>query len=355
MASLALRCFWEGYSAGSGRGGNSFKKTAALMAALLAEFPTKRFYLKVDADSVLRPQNLLLFLARVAKRMDSTAAAAPTTATATAAKGNVPAAPPLYFGSAFAPPICPYADARCKNIKSFSFNFGPSTAARAARGEMRLRESVGWAQLQSSIMRTAREQRVMNKTHLTYAQGGVYGASRSAIERLVQSRCMERLGRVHCGPVGRLKLPRSPRCTKHAFGEEMHAHEDAAFGLCMSLVSARLLHCDCFHMQLPLYNWSWSGPTSVAGSTLPPALHGLHARVGSLTQSPQKARQRRVEQAFATAVPVLPSPGFGKFPLPRGADALCQKPIALHPVKEPREQLDWWSVLEAREHQGSRR
>lgn len=130
MASLALRCFWEGYSAGSGRGGNSFKKTAALMAALLAEFPTKRFYLKVDADSVLRPQNLLLFLARVAKRMDSTAAAAPTTATATAAKGNVPAAPPLYFGSAFAPPICPYADARCKNIKSFSFNFGAATPAR---------------------------------------------------------------------------------------------------------------------------------------------------------------------------------------------------------------------------------
>ena len=31
---------------------------------------------------------------------------------------------------------------------------------------------------------------------------------------------------------------------------------------------------------------------------------------------------------------------------------MCQKPIALHPVKEPREQLDWWIVLEAREHQG---
>ena len=81
VASLTFRCFWEGYSALAGRGGNSFRKTAALMGALLSEFPRKRFYLKVDADAVLRPRSLLSFLARMAKRMDRIAAAPTSTST----------------------------------------------------------------------------------------------------------------------------------------------------------------------------------------------------------------------------------------------------------------------------------
>ena len=44
------------------RGWGGHRKTAALLRALHEVMPNKRFYLKLDEDTLLRPYNLLRFL-----------------------------------------------------------------------------------------------------------------------------------------------------------------------------------------------------------------------------------------------------------------------------------------------------
>ena len=43
--------------------GLSFQKTAVLFSTMLRVLPDKKYYLKLDVDAILRPTNLLRFLA----------------------------------------------------------------------------------------------------------------------------------------------------------------------------------------------------------------------------------------------------------------------------------------------------
>jgi hypothetical protein len=304
----SLLCYWLPYVASS-----SYRKSAVLFAAMLTELSGKDFYLKVDADTVLRPQQLGRFLERVATAVD-------------------PSIEPIYFGNALGPtgpPACPTKNPTCSS--SFVFNTGPQPKTRRSKGNgtrlehsMRLRETAGWRELQDFMLaRTFADPR-LNDTSITYATGGAYGCTRRAAELLVRSDCMQRLGRLPCSG-----------CR----GRNVHANEDAAFGLCMGLVNASLLQCDCFHTRVPYYEVRYLGLNAYTGSSLPTRLSNLTA-----LPQPSAAARRYVSNSFQYTRPIIQAAGDLQ-PLPRGLRWLCQEPIALHPVVSGAEHLAWGLVL----------
>lgn len=337
MAELRLHCFWLPYSGL----GLSYLKTTALLQVLLSELPSKRFYLKVDADTVLRPQHLLPFLRRVHRVREDI---------------------PIYFGSALGSPNCKHSDGKyignyeCGHAHSFregtprrstSWRYGVSV-------QQRIRSSPGWKELRHSVRNMINKRVVPSiKTPLrgwdhedvvTYAYGGAYGLSHRALELLVLTNCTHRLGALKCFDERRAEGNSSGfmQCELQEESKEIQTHEDVNIGLCMNLIGAQLLQCDCFHNKPPLYWEKYLGHGHLTGSALPPSLRNLSTSSAGL--------EKRVELVLSTFAAAKPR--FGEYigmthRLPRGAAWLCRHPIALHPVKERREMLDWWHVLDA--------
>ena len=303
-----LLCYWFSYLASS-----SYRKTAVLFAAMLTELAGRDFYLKVDADAVLRPQQLGRFLERVAAAMD-------------------PSIQPIYFGNPLGttgPPSCPTKNPTCSS--NFVFNTGPQTTIRRSKKKgtrlehsMRLRETAGWRVLQDFMLARNFADHRLNDTSITYASGGAYGCSRRAAELLVGSTCMQRLGRLACSD-----------CR----GSNIHANEDAAFGLCMGLVNASLLQCDCFQTKVPYYEVRYLGLNGYTGYSLPTRLRNL-----TVLPQPAAAARRYVANSFQYARPIIQAAGDLQ-PLPRGLRWLCQEPIVLHPVVSGAEHLAWQLIL----------
>lgn len=222
-SSAKALCFWIGCSTkGKTRctGEGRFQKTKALVQALLITFSSKRYYLKADADALVSPKGLLLFLGALGSRLH------PKT--------------PLYFGNPFMtrPSACQsQKDDRCR-----AFTFGLDSDLRRLRnGSMAprpgrlLRMQQAWLALQNELM-TADELRQSNRTAVTYALGGVYGWNKVALELLMRHNVQHRVGNIYC------------HCRRAVRGNEWHTHEDANMGLAMHLVGGRLVSSSCFNL-----------------------------------------------------------------------------------------------------------
>jgi len=332
LASLQMRCFWTPY-----RGlGLSWQKTSALIDALLTHHPTKRYYLKVDADAVLRPANLLHFLRFLHREADPEA--------------------PVYFGSAFGTYNC--TNDPSDNCRSFTFNKGSPLQTdrwgKATHTRTRLRENRHWLALERELLQRnlgeagrRRQQEIENRTAVMYAMGGVYGMSRPAAERLARSQCQEKLAAIHCA-----------RCARNVAGKGIHTHEDANIGLCMHLNQVRLVTCACFHLMAP-NRWgdgrtydSWTDASkrlaTIFSELQTEVRDGLtggthrYRAPRSLWMQPRLTRKLlgRVMDAFhdddgeSTSMHRL---------------ALCQHPIAVHPIKQAHEYVPMWKALEVRD------
>jgi hypothetical protein len=103
LATLHMRCYWGQY-----RGlGLSYQKTFVLLKAMLERVRPKRFYLKLDADALLRPPNLLRFLTFLHSQVDATS--------------------PLYFGSAFGTYNCTGHTDSCRSYRVRAACVAPHT------------------------------------------------------------------------------------------------------------------------------------------------------------------------------------------------------------------------------------
>ena len=340
LADLMLHCYWVKYS-GLGR---SYLKTAVLIETLLARMPSKRFYMKLDADAMLRPDNLLEFLRRVS---------------------HLDERQPLYFGSALGMPNCLHlrmhekgwiippkwrfrgralTNTDCGHASDFREGGFPRARRYDAGGgpanhtglkaklKQRVRDSSTWQALVGSIGQssiTGHGANVTRLQRLTYAYGGAYGFSQRAAEILVRTKCIQRLGHMECD-AGR-------PCERQAGSHGITTHEDVNVGLCMSLIGAPLLQCDCFHNKGPGYWMKYVSRGKVLSGILPTALRNL-----STMRAMPDERVRLVTNALATT-----SPFFVRFFLPRGTSWLCRHPIIVHPVTQPNEWLDLWHALNA--------
>jgi hypothetical protein len=168
LPSLHFQCYWGAY-AGLGL---SYRKTATLFRVLFEQFARKHIYLKVDADAIVRPGNLLRFLDALHRTTVPNSA--------------------FYFGSAFGTYACTGVGDQCR---AFTFNkgfHGTKPVKGGKKPKIRLLESAEWNALQREMLTPAGD-RVANQTAVKYALGGVYGMSGTALARLIQSNCQ------HCG------------------------------------------------------------------------------------------------------------------------------------------------------------
>ena len=149
-----------------------------------------------------------------------------------------------------------------------------------------LRETAGWAHFEAAFLSPV-EAEAAARVRVSYAAGQLFGFSRVALEALVRSDCMRRVGQVKCDvPCRRSNL------------QEI---EDAATGLCMHLLKVPFVEASCII-------GSFAG-MGFAGSR-------AHSMLAYLTR--QSLERVRPE---------------------------CRRPIAFHPVKNRRDYLKHWELL----------
>lgn len=307
-AAVHVRCF-EGHKIRPPLYFDSSFKTGVLLRAMLELMPSKQFYLKLDSDTVLLPRNLMSFLTVLHRRMHPSS--------------------PVYFGSSYAG-----GNTTRWNEGSRTFSFKSmneiarirtrdlgrlanlSRAQRMTRYNtlerqkvtgLRLRETKWWRFLQDAMGLGPAEVRESNATsEVRYAAGGAYGMNRAALHGVVQTNCTFRLGKIH------YKGRRS----------RVHTIEDAAVGLCMHLVRARLVECPCFrqgHLSSP----------SRANLELEMLLQRLlQVRLNGLQSPAMRRIDWAASRARAAAEPLL-----------------CPNPITLHPIKVAMQQELWARLL----------
>lgn len=262
LATLHFFCYQQGppvkrdQRVHKGLGG--YIKTALLLQTMLGRMPAKLFYLKLDADAVLSPPGLARFVDALARRMHPASL--------------------YYFGSAFLRDDCTTVNDRCR---AFTFNRGTVVGARG----MRLRDTPQFRKLEAELRSSDEIAYFGNRSSVLYAMGGCYGFSRPALNRLVASDGIRRVGKLQCTP---------RKCKHRGFAKHlgMHHHEDANVGLSAHINGITLLHHPCFAMggQLPSFR---SVPKSAA----------------ELTRM------------------------------------VCEEPIAIHPAKRSDRYLRWWHAL----------
>ena len=252
LDALHLRCYWPAKEAFKG----NWHKSAVLLRALLMTMPTKRFFLKLDADALLWPSGLLRFLTRLS--------------------GVTHPSTPVYFGTVFGPTGCLGSfSGHCANHAPASWTlFGRAAEDRnrsrrgAAAAPVQVRDTAAWRTLQRELADTPAAVQQARRTAVAYALGPSYGLSRTALERVVASDAQRRVGTLSCGPVP---------CTR-VLGTEMHRHEDANLGLALHLLRVRLVESRCFY---------------AGGSNQPSVARLLHAinRTSSLRR---RSHERRI-------------------------------------------------------------
>lgn len=358
---LEARCYWGPLSFGISPRTN-YLKTAVLLLALTERFPSKAWYLKVDADALLRPSNLLQFLS-----------AYPITPTTDFDSGAVhsPSATGLhYFGNSLGAFACSsMANPACvtrgffRNASAIRDNSAPRLASLGSR--VNLRDTAGWQQLEremgvfevatrSSGPAVGEAARGMGKSgmpwqhrvkRVTYGMGGSYGLSASAARRLVSSECVRRVGALPCSGPGM-----GSGCHYAMHGIGLNTHEDAAVGLCMHLLGTTLVQCACFHtyhvptsaVQMNSKSAASKRARSRSSWLLPPSLRWLgwqlHANAtdGALPATWAVTAVRRFFRD--DDVSTLPDVSY-----------VCNSPIVMHPIKDHQnDYLPLWAALDAR-------
>lgn len=148
--------------------GENYLVLAELLRQLRVSLPSHDYYLKVDADTMTLPSNLLGFLRSLPRRL---------------------ASEPLYFGS---------NEVSTKNVRSAEV-----------------------CQLHGD-----------DYCHtINYAQGGAEGLSRLALERVVDTSCITRIGSTPCRRENALCI---------------HKAEDVTLGICMRALGVPFTRCPCF-------------------------------------------------------------------------------------------------------------
>ena len=347
--------------------GRSYQKSFVLFRAMLTQMPTKRFYLKVDADALLRPHNLLHFLGYLHLHV------APSS--------------PLYFGSAFGV----YNVSRGVNdiARAFKFNRGGALEQRsghdktkATKVTVRLRDTEAFQAMAREVRRdafqafqavwdgggAARNEAASNEVTrqvapmqaaehaawlldrrtraVTYAIGGAYGFNRHALMLLVRSGCMPRLGVLPC-----------QACTRTVRSQPMHTHEDANVGVCMHILGARLLQCEAFHLLAPLKTYFSQTPLSSwpPNPAQVPAARALMDLVSAIEQLQEGDRGRDRGHTWDVpgfALSALLANVTEAFHDDREAVSahspqLSAHPIAVHPIKAGAQTggLRWYGPL----------
>ena len=231
-ASALPTLHWQCFHGKDRLGVSLWRKTAALLASLHAHLPAKRFYLKIDSDTLLLPNSLIRFL----HSLNAVQPQPPLRRT------------PLYFGSnrisskrlfcpgrgcllqsrtwrqlelAIAPPNGHANDTKTTTAKA--------TTAKATTMRRRSTASLAFSSSPSSVA-AASAQPSCGSDVASYAQGGAYGFDRAALDLLVADRCMELAANA-----ARAHNPKEPLL-----------FEDETVGLYMRLRKVRLLTCACF-------------------------------------------------------------------------------------------------------------
>ena len=189
---------------------NNFDKFSALLKGLLRLLPHKKWYVKLDTDTVLEPHNLYRFLSffqvRVLKE------------------------PNLYFGDA-------------GELPQKSNNPVDWAMYRVhARSKDKLFQRQGWRDLVKEYYPV---RKTSEQSTITYVHGGLEGFSHDALTQLVSKDCVSRVGSIPCD--------RSIK--KHCINKP----EDATVGLCAHLHKIALVDCQpCFQniAGAPVAQWT---------------------------------------------------------------------------------------------------
>ena len=245
---------WRCYGGPETLGKSLWRKTGALLATLYARFPQKSFYLKLDSDTMVFPRALLRFLQ--------------------ALHSNNPRARPLYFGSNRIASKTYFGQDRYGLFLS-----DPWKALEASRAEAsaytlsehrplsagRRRKALGGGAAESPL--GSNHKGVCQSRNVSYAQGGAYGFSQSALRALVGIQTRGALVGTHRGGAvaGTTQDTREPGTScleavaaavaQYRGNDTPLLFEDEAVGLCMYLHRVRLVTCRCF------YDW---GPCDIA-------------------------------------------------------------------------------------------
>jgi len=177
---------WRCYGGPETLGKSLWRKTGALLATLYARFPQKSFYLKLDSDTMVFPRALLRFLQ--------------------ALHSNNPRARPLYFGSNRIASKTYFGQDRYGLFLS-----DPWKALEASRAEAsayalsehrplsagRRRKAQGGGAAESPL--GSNHKGVCQSRNVSYAQGGAYGFSQSALRALVGTQTRGALVGTHRG------------------------------------------------------------------------------------------------------------------------------------------------------------
>ena len=313
-------------------------------------YPRRRWFLKVDADSLIVPTNLLRFLRFLDHEVDGVAST------------------PIYFGSHQGAVACQDVSSVCRS-NVFKRGAGPNGGRHKTTW---LRDTKHWQALEREFLGSESDEQedrwnARNRTHaVTYAWGGAYGMSRAAAERMVRTSCVWKVGTLPCYGHGLgngctynqhnvshagyqcsdAPPPQHPSSTRtddstidsHRRRGQigLNTREDAAVGLCMHLVAAQFITCPCFHSGRVDRVWGvvpWIvshavGKIMVNGTFLPGISHD--------------ERIRRIQRTFHDYVPAGREPS--------GSTFLCRHPIALHAIRSPeKEYLPLWEMLTTRE------
>ena len=353
---------------------------------MLEALPRKRFYLKIDLDSIVVPRALLRLLHGFDRTVGSDG--------------------PLYFGNgAYMPP---YSDAPWVSR-------GPPDPLPAHQKEYRkeyrapLRATATFQALYRAFddefqigWETEAGRRVRKDTHsIPYAQGGFEGFSHASLYVLVKSKCIERVAAIAspdrtCPRVLRVdrKLgnasssinassspPVTPPFMLSASGglntawvlknestsrsarcEWASDFEDSALGLCMHLLNIRFMQCTCVTMMpfLPSIPCECSRSRPVGfvintrrrkcnellySPTVDPGLVTFDARDGRATIPSSLFRNGTVGRngtVWTSAATLIDRSTCQSVYMNA---TRCPVPISLHPAKTPLQFLSWWTFL----------
>ena len=191
-------------------------KLQGLLHAMQEALSPRRWYAKIEPDTLLIPTNLLRLLALLDASTN-------------------PADEPIYYGSSVLHLHRPDS-AHLATQPQLRQQFGSAcfhTANARRNSSDCVLQTAEWEALVQQQAWSQEQQRVAHATRLIqYAQGGFVGLSRHTLRLVVRSRCLQAVGALPCRQPG-------SSCG-------LHHIEDAAVGLCMHLKQVRLLDCPAF-------------------------------------------------------------------------------------------------------------
>ena len=290
--------------AGNGR------KMHSLLVIMLQLMPNKRFYLKLDPDTVAFPLNLMRFLSTLDSHLhpDARLYFGSSQAGGNASDVRESAVGYTFKSSDEAARVRSRAMSKSRLARrlnaSRSISAGTRNTEKKAQ-QLRLRETHAWRDLEENLAKGEESLRNVRGTdYVKYAIGGAYGMNHAALHAAVASDCLYRVARVPFK--GRRK--------------SVHTIEDATFGLCMHLLGARLIECGCFR------NGIFGNPS---GSNLGPnwALAELKRELLPLLTE-RSSRGLSAARELAATRPLI-----------------CPNPITVHPVKDPFDFQRWFDLF----------